>query len=433
MARKIKALSLAIVILLMGIGVSSIMVSAAEPQISIFDGHTLKTNTGKDNGYSGNNKIGIDDPHYGWEIGDFKVTGFTSTAKDEYGDIVFLKNLNDEIELKFFLNQNIEALNGNDNLKISDDKNTYDEYFETKKTDFGRGALIVRKTDYQGNKDVPTIYKDFLSAKVVGADTTIDLYEEGDYEVALDYEIVEGSIIKSYENYRVFFKFSVRNGNCMVYPNDIKTGAELSNGSYTENGFSLNLADSRYLTIGIKRDIMSSNGNGLENFRFNRPASDGEQYTEEGIYTFTVYNLYTKESTTVKIYVGKNNIMKAHLRYGIPISEINERVKNGAKISNSGVITDPPPTTTTVTTTTVTTTTTPEPTTTTAVTTTSIPTTTPPQTTTPDAVPVIATGVEIASEPAPSNAPIFIGITGGAVGLGGIGFGLYEFYKRRQK
>lgn len=36
-----------------------------------------KINTGKDNGYSGNNAIDKDDPHYGWNLGTFVVNGYT--------------------------------------------------------------------------------------------------------------------------------------------------------------------------------------------------------------------------------------------------------------------------------------------------------------------------------------------------------------------
>ena len=35
--------------------------------------------------------------------------------------------------------------------------------------------------------------------------------------------------------------------------------------------------------------------------------SDGEKYTDEGIYTITVSNPYTEEKTVKKIYVGTNS------------------------------------------------------------------------------------------------------------------------------
>ena len=80
---------------------------------------------------------------------------------------------------------------------------------------------------------------------MMGANTRVQLFEEGDYEVALDYEVTKSQLIPQTHHYRIFFKFSVRNANCMVYPFDIVTGAELTNSSVTENWFSLDLAKSR--------------------------------------------------------------------------------------------------------------------------------------------------------------------------------------------
>lgn len=114
------------------------------------------------------------------------------------------------------------------------------------------GTLIIRYTDYEGVKHDPIIYTDYLAANArTGANTKVELFEEGDYEVALDYEIVDTSGFNSYTNYRIFFTFSIRNGNCMVYPFDINSGAELSDSAMTENGFKLDMAKSRYLTIDV--------------------------------------------------------------------------------------------------------------------------------------------------------------------------------------
>ena len=43
----------------------------------------------------------------------------------------------------------------------------------------------------------------------------------------------------------------------MVYPKDAITGNELVNGSIAENGFSLDLANSRYLTSTVKRSELN--------------------------------------------------------------------------------------------------------------------------------------------------------------------------------
>lgn len=250
------------------------------------------------------------------------------------------KNVGDKVTLWFKLNQNINALNGNNKLSITADTEGYDQYFETAKMNFGRGVLIIRYTDHNNIKSEPTIYTNYLEANAtVGADTKVQLFEEGDYEVALDYEVTSDEFIDKIGHYRIFFKFSVRNGNCMVYPFDVATGSELTNSSMTENGFRLDLAQSRYLKINIKREVMKDSADGLvEDTRFNGAAKDGAEYTDEGIYTITVSNEYTGQLTTKKIYVGTNSILKAHMATGLSIAEINDLVADGATITEDGTI-----------------------------------------------------------------------------------------------
>ena len=291
-------------------------------------------------GYFGEKLIDKNDVHYGWDLGTFFVSGYTDEVTDADGNMVFLKNVGDKVTLWFNLNQNINGLNGKKNLSITADTEGYDQYFETPKMDFGRGILIIRYTDHNNVKAEPTIYTNYLEANAaVGADTKVQLFEEGDYEVALDYEITSDELIDKVGHYRIFFKFSVRNGNCMVYPFDVKTGSELTNSSMTENGFRLDLAKSRYLKINLKRETLKGSADGLvEDTRFNGPAKDGAEYTDEGIYTITVSNEYTGQFTTKKIYVGTNNILRAYMTTGLSIPEINNLVDNGATISDDGTI-----------------------------------------------------------------------------------------------
>lgn len=303
-------------------------------------GYTV--NTGKDNGYSGSNSIGMKDPHYGWELGSFFVSGYTRNTKDEDGNPVFLKNVGDRVTLYFNFQQDIDKLNGNEALSISEDSSGYDEYFQTDKMNFGRGALIIRYTDYENVQHEPTIYTNYIYANAkTNADTIVQLFEEGDYEVALNYKIKNDKtkVFPEYNYYRVFFKFSVRNGNCMVYPFDVNTMEELTNSSITENGFYLDLAKSRYLDINIKKEVLKEGTEGLnEDTRFNKPAKDGDQYIEEGIYTISVSNRYTNQSTTKTIYVGKNKVLKAFVTTGLSIKEINNLISQGAEIADNGII-----------------------------------------------------------------------------------------------
>ena len=85
--------------------------------------------------------------------------------------------------------------------------------------------------------------------------------------------------------------------------------------------------------------MLKEGANGLvEDTRYNRPAKDKEEFTEEGIYTITVENVYTSEKTIKKIYVGKDKILKAHVQTGRSIENVREIVKLGATIDEEGNI-----------------------------------------------------------------------------------------------
>lgn len=294
--------------------------------------------------YSGAKEISKGDLHYGWKLGNFFVSGFTSSVgtKDE---VVFLKNAGDVVTLWFNLTQNISALNNDGGLTITSDNDGHDRYFQTPMTNFGKGMLIIRYTDYENVKHDPVMYYDYLLANtMMGANTRVQLFEEGDYEVALDYEVTKSQLIPQTHHYRIFFKFSVRNANCMVYPFDIVTGAELTNSSVTENGFSLDLAKSRYLNLYIKKEVWMEGADGLtEDTRFNTTAKDGDRYTDEGIYTITAKNQYTGIETTKKIYVGTNRILAAYANSNYSIPEIQRMVEQGATIYEDGSISMPSP------------------------------------------------------------------------------------------
>lgn len=295
-----------------------------------------KINTGKDNGYSGNEGIDVDDPHYGWDIGYFFINGYTREETRHDGTPIFLKNVNDQVTLWFHLSEDISALNGDDSLTINEDTNGYDKSFEVDKTNFKRGALIIQSIDNRGEASEPIIYTDYLAANAkTGADTKVQLFEEGDYIVSLDYEIEsKGGIfnaISGFHNYKIMFEFSIRNGNSMIFPFDIETGRELPDNALSEHGFRLDLANSQYLTVDVERSVLvrADDGTVTTDVRSNRPASDGDTFTDEGIYTLSATNQYTGEDTTKTIYVGSDPYLQALSNTGISIAELNKRIESG--------------------------------------------------------------------------------------------------------
>ena len=308
-----------------------------------------KINTGKDNGYSGDKGIDVDDPHYGWDIGYFFVNGYTREETERDGTPVFLKNVNDQVTLWFHLSEDISALNGDETLTINEDTNGYDKAFEVDKTNFKRGALIIQSVNSNGEASEPIIYTDYLAASArTGADTRVHLFEEGDYVVSLDYEIKSKggplNVIPSYRNYKIMFEFSIRNGNSMIFPFDIDTGRELADNALSEHGFTLDLANSQYLTIDVERSVLvrADDGTITTDVRSNRPASDGDTFTDEGIYTISATNQYTGEETIKTIYVGSDPYLQALSNTGISITELNKRIESGAiTIDESEGNTDP--------------------------------------------------------------------------------------------
>lgn len=289
----------------------------------------------KVDGKNYNDEKGIDskDVHFGWDIGQFFVNGYTD-KREENNEYVFLKNVGDKISLWFELKQNINRLNNNENIRINFAKSSDIEFEENI---MGKGTLLIKATDYEKNKKPNVVYNDFLYANTLtGANTEVNLFEEGDYEVALDYEIVnKDTFLDDKTNYKVPFKFKIRNGNCMIFPFDEVTGDELQDGAITKNGFHLDFARSRYLEINVERKEVIQRENSYKmDTRFSRPAKDGDKYMDEGIYIFKVKNKYTGEQITKTIYVGKHEIYKTLSRLGYSVEEINQKLNDGYIIEN---------------------------------------------------------------------------------------------------
>ena len=272
----------------------------------------------KNTGYDKTQTLDVKDPHYGWSLGAFVISGFTAEAPDGNGQYpTFLKITNegqdDTVKLRFKLKKDINRLNGDPKLFVVEDKKGYDQYFQVPKQNFGRGTLIIRKTDVDGTVNKPIVYTNYLSGvSSVDANTEIDVNEEGDYEVALDYKIKKknGLATATYD-YRIFIKFSVRNGNCMFFPRDLSTDirATLSDGAIAPSGFELDLAESKDLELNIKKYDLD----GDEDLLFNKPALDGNQYTEEGKYIISARNKYTGEKVEKTIYVGEKSKIESIL------------------------------------------------------------------------------------------------------------------------
>lgn len=265
-------------------------------------------NTGKDTGYSKTNPIVDGDPHFGWYLGRFMMSGYTERIDE--GDLpMFIKTPGDNMILWFNLEQDIDALNQDASMMIERDKNGSDQQFQIPKSDFGRGALFIRHIDARNSDTDPQEYKDFLAAHDdTGANTKVEIKEEGIYEVALDYEVVKKTKIAlvekpDYYDYRICFSFEVRNGSGMFYLFDLESGTELQDYSTTADGFRIDLANSHALSINYTRYALNQSGTGLD-VRKATVASDGDEFTTVGYYEITVTNKETNEKLTKHIFIG---------------------------------------------------------------------------------------------------------------------------------
>ena len=92
--------------------------------------------------------------------------------------------------------------------------------------------------------------------------------------------------------------------------------------------------------MNVKKEVLNSTGDGLtEDVRFNKAATDGAVFDDEGIYTVTVKNPNTgEEATTKRIYVGTDDVMKASVANNMTLSEVQMQIANGATVADDGTL-----------------------------------------------------------------------------------------------
>ncbi len=112
---------------------------------------------------------------------------------------------------------------------------------------------------------------------------------------------------------------------------------EITNGAVAEDGFKVDFKNSYFLSVSVKKDILVDN-NGILTLdtRFNKAVSDGDEFKDEGLYTITVSNQYTKEQVTKKISVGRNKILNVYAaHYGtVDPNEIAKQLDQGVEIND---------------------------------------------------------------------------------------------------
>lgn len=272
-------------------------------------------NAGKDTGFSQKNPIKKGDPHFGWGLGHFMMSGYTE--RTDNGELpVFIKKPGDALILSFVLDQNIDALNGDNALTIADDTNGYDEQYQSQ-SNFKRGALFVQHINAATHENNVETYTNFLeSSDGKVADTKIRINEEGRYTVALDYEIKKVSKImgvpkSDYYDYRICFSFEVKNGSSMVYLFDIESGSQLLDYAKTNTGFRIGFANNTTLRVNYTYYALNQSETSFD-VRYQNISMDDESFEKPGWYVITSLNKETGEKVTKNIFVGDEDLLKKY-------------------------------------------------------------------------------------------------------------------------
>lgn len=289
--------------------------------------------------------IPSDDVHFGWEMGQFFMGGYAEMRQDPENkdNVLFLKTRENKLVFWYHLNQNVEKCNENENLSVSYEGKGVDQRFNERLPEIKRGILIIRKKNPDNTKDEPVTYTDFLKAcGSPNADVKIQLFEEGDYEVALDYvlrndnkKVVGKSVLPKKTHYTNYFSFSVRNSNSMIQLKDTETGLELFNHDVTKNGFALNFNGSKYLKVNIERKKLGKHGNEYvwDTVR-NIAAKDGDSFKSEGLYSITIENAIG-EVTEKTIYVISPEAYERYRNDNLPIETVLKKELDGDDLSKT--------------------------------------------------------------------------------------------------
>jgi hypothetical protein len=124
-----------------------------------------------------------------------------------------------------------------------------------------------------------------------------------------------------------------------VFALDLNTRALLADNSFAEDGFVLHLEEAQHLDIIVIREVLTNAADGLiRDTQFNNFASEGVDYTSEGIYTIIAINRSSEQLSSMRIGVGTNPVLKAHMKTGYSVREINEQIALGAQITDDGEI-----------------------------------------------------------------------------------------------
>lgn len=274
--------------------------------------------TADNNGYANPSALDAGDPLLGVNVVDIEIGNFSSTTTIFNGTRVFLKTAPDVPVLSINVNADLGNLGASGAYVCSDSATVISDYGYRGKV--GYGLLAIEHTDYTGKTETFFTPDLFNVLKENGDIIPAFFGEEGLYRISVFFETeryvktvkdwknpfyYKKKKVYEYRNYRVDASYEIRNGNTMVYTFD-SAGNEISNGSVVTDGFYLDLANSHYLDVQIKKEVVGNSGflGETTDTRFNTVGVDKRFYDSEGLYTIVVSNPITGASTTKMILVA---------------------------------------------------------------------------------------------------------------------------------
>ena len=292
-----------------------------------------------DKEYYGNQTMEVKDPMYSRSIGEFLVKGYTYCNEEDSERLVFEKTGADKIAVSFNLVEDIDKLFGNEDLTISYESTANDKELQILPQAFKRGTLIVKYTDTRNKKKEPIIYTNFLEAcTTTKADTRILLFEEGSYEIVLDFAILdESKTPDKTTNYKMKFSFEVVNGNAKAFFADTTTNEILDNNAVITDAFKIDFANSKKLKANCIYYKYTLNDNQIkETIVSNNAVADGDIFEKSGKYVFTVSSDVGSKESEFVVYIANDKYTKAITQPDMDLESVNQKLKNGYKINEDG-------------------------------------------------------------------------------------------------
>lgn len=271
-------------------------------------------------GYTNPQSLSVGDPLVGVNVAEIRLENFSATTVKE-GKLYFLKTTPDIPVLSIVPLTDFNNLGGTGTW-INEDGDTRIPDFGFI-GEIGYGWLGITHKDYQGKIQTLCVSNVLRKTKDGISFTPAWFGEEGSYRIALCFEVKRQigcekkwdwwpfkyhyDPIYSFTNYKIDAQFEIRNANAQVFAFDSK-GNELLSGAVS-NQFTLDFANSRYLQINIKREIAVNSNELMESsdVRFNSVGVDKRTYDTPGVWTITVRNEVTGDSTTRRILVIDSN------------------------------------------------------------------------------------------------------------------------------